>query len=140
MEENKVKVTLVPTDLDKFRRHMAKPIKFTVENDGLKDEFELKPLSIELFSEFMLISERLETEPENEMMGELIDLYIKILQNTYPGLEKEIAYNFMVLNMNEFTEALQKLMPTKLNEKQQELLKKKMKELQDAKSSSKSPE
>jgi hypothetical protein len=120
-------------DLEKFRRHIARPVNFSIANeDGTADEFEFKPISVELFTEFMLISEKLdqgkEEDPETQrmMVKELLGIYVKIVRESYPDLDEETARSFVMSNFVDVVETLQKIMPVKVSQEQQDQLKKKL--------------
>jgi len=118
--------------LEKIRRHTGKPVKFKLRNDdGTEDNFELKPMGTELFTEFMVISETLddlqkkkipEKEKQKIMIEELFGIYKKILIESYPGLGEEEATSFIIANFGVIAETLGKLMPVKVSEEQRQKL------------------
>jgi len=118
--------------LEKIRRHTGKPVKFSVKNDdGTEDEFELKPMSTELFTEFMIVSEKLDglqkqklpqEDQQRIMITELFGIYKKILIESYPGLTEEEATSFIITNFQVIAETLTKLMPVKVSDEQRNKL------------------
>ena len=116
--------------MEKFKRHIGRPIEFKLDKeDGTSDVFQLKPLSVELFTEFMLISEELNKkggEMNPATIKDLFDLYVKILINSYPDLDQETAEGFMLNNFVELVDVFNKLMPTKVSDQQKKAIKEKL--------------
>ncbi len=114
-------------DLEKFRRHIGKPIPFKITNqDGEEDEFQIYPLNVEEFGELMTVSQNLEKNVDKETSKELIESYKKIFKRSYQDIDDETLRNFIVNNLNEVSKAIQKMMP----EASEEDRKKAMREFQ----------
>ena len=104
-------------NLEKFRRHLAKPVKFTLPGEnGTEDEFEFKPMNVEMFTEFMAISEQMDKKPTTDMAKEMFKIYIKIICNSYPEISEEDAANFLMNNFEKLIGLFEKLMPVKPGE------------------------
>ena len=118
--------------LDKFKKHVGRSVKFKLANpDGTEDEFELKQMSIETFTEFMLLSERLDQlnksempnkDQHREMVKEIFGIYKKIVMESYPEIDEETAQNFIIQNFPVIIGVLNDIMPVKISEEDKQIL------------------
>jgi hypothetical protein len=135
--EEKLEEQKMANELDKFKRHMACAQTLVLKNDdGTEDTFEFKPLSVEVFTEFMVISEELDKKPEADAAKAMFDLYVRIIQNSYPELNKLDAESFLISNFADMMELMQNLMPVKLDQQQTKEMKQKLEQMRVANASS----
>ena len=121
------------SDLEKFKRHIGRSVKFKVKNEeGIEDEFELKPFSVEQFTEFLLISEELNKNPNQVMVKELFSLYVSIIKHSYPNIDEELAEQFVINNFVEIVDVLEKLTPAKMSDEQRKKLQEKIDKMKNA--------
>ena len=127
--------------LEKFNRHIGKPVKVELENeDGEKDTFELKPLNIEQYVRMMMMAKRINREDfkkegmtdeeagkkmfENmnkEDIQEMMDIYIDIVKKSYPELDNDTASRFVATNLDKLSNLMDKLVPSVDSERARKL-------------------
>jgi len=123
MEENEI--------LAKFRRHTGKSVKFKVKNEqGDEDEFELLPMNVEEFAQFIVIAEELNKDTSKSMAKELITLYKDLIKRSYPNLPEDVVDGFLINNFESIMDTLQKLVPVEGNANKRQDLMKKIKQMQ----------
>jgi hypothetical protein len=119
-------------DLEKFKRHMARPVDVEIENnDGEKDTFHFVPLSIEQFTEFMILSEKIDkairaapekdkkTIEQQEGVKLMFELYVRVVRSSYPEISEDDATSFVISNFTELMDSLSSLIPMKFNKGEQ---------------------
>jgi len=120
-------------DIEKFKRHIGRPIPFKVTNDdNVEDEFEFKPLTIEQFAEFVLISEELDKNPNKIMAKELLEFYKSIVKYSYPEVPDDVIDSFIVRNFAELVSLLEKMVPMKMNDEQKQKIQKRLEQIRKA--------
>lgn len=103
-----------------------------LENDeGKKDTFTLKPLNIKQIAAFQYLAKK---EQDGELTlqdtEDMITLFYEVILNSYPELDKDIAENFAVNNLQDFMLIMNKLSPKQDERKLRQL--QKMRKLQES--------
>ncbi|MEK6878419.1 MAG: hypothetical protein AABY22_02365 [Nanoarchaeota archaeon] len=104
--------------LEKFNRHINKPIKVRLKNADGEDEFEFKPINFEQFGQILFIAGKSKGQEfdisklDKEDIDLFLNLFFDIVKNSYPDLENEVIKNFVISNLASLNDILEKLMPT----------------------------
>jgi hypothetical protein len=130
-------------NLSKFKKHIGRTVKFSLINeDGTEDEFEIKPMSVETFTEFMMISEKMdslnkaeipEKEQQRLMVHELFGMYKRVVRDSYPELDDQTAQDFVIQNFTVLIGFLNDIMPIKMSAEDKQSIMQKMNLIKDAK-------
>jgi len=120
-------------DYEKFKRHCNMGVDVELENEnGEKDTFTLKPLSIKQFVELSYFQDK---DNQGSLTKEdtyiLMDLFKDIITKSYPELDDDTAESFALNNMADLMLILEQLAPRVDKRKMSQL--QKMKELQNSK-------
>jgi len=120
-------------DYEKFKRHCNMGVDVELENEnGEKDTFTLKPLSIKQFVELSYFQDK---DNQGSLTKEdtfiLMDLFKDIIIKSYPELDDDTAESFALNNITDLMLILEQLAPRVDKRKMSQL--QKMKELQNSK-------
>lgn len=124
---------------DKFKKHMGRPVQFSLTNENKDtDIFEFKPLNVDEFTQLMILADKFKDAESKNKVAEpsdakgLMKLYVDIVMRSYPELKRDEAELFVVANFGAFTDLIQKLAPSTIDDNQKNALEK-IKNMQKAK-------
>lgn len=100
-------------EIKKWERHIAKPMEFVFEDEeGNKDKFLLKPLTIEDMGDLYYVStasvelSKGNRQDLNEMTERASKLILKTLRLSYPDIPEETLEGFAKSHFAELTNAI----------------------------------
>ena len=117
--------------IEKFKKHLNELVTVKIRDE----DFQFKPLNTEQFVKLADIGNRIDFsngKMDGPLMKDMIELFGSIVTNSYPEIEKDIAEQFVINNIEEFQEVVQKLSPVKSTDGRRESALNKIKELQKA--------
>jgi len=132
-------------NLEKVKRHLAKPIPIILKNpEGNEDTFLFRPLNVEQQAILMEIGKRMESREKVEVEGkkvpdikkedmtEMVELIKDIVKSSIEGLDELTLNDFVNTNFEQLSEKMLDLIPKNRNQSALEKIKKKQKELKNA--------
>lgn len=118
------------SDIEKFKRHLGKPVKFVLTNEeGEEDEFSIKPLNMEQYATMIYLSSKFKEGLviDKEAAKEFTDLMYDILKNSYPEIDSATLKQFVPANFNQLSEQIPKILPGTLTEEEKKSIREKLK-------------